>query len=285
MYETLMIEAKHYYDIKQYSKALDIINKALAERPDDGYAFFLKAACLNDSGRYEEALHACGMCMQFGYELKNTHNLLAVIYKNLEDFSKSEYHLLETLRLDPQNAAAIATYSFIMYQTGHTEKSDALMAKAARIDPLHEKVLLYRQMIEEARGGQKAKQKALLKYVENTVNEFDRLIVIGNHHIEKKQYKKAHECFRQAFLMEPGSQELAEVLSDIEKKLSPAFIPMRLFWVMSPFMVWGIFIALVYLLSKMGMQNQAGVLSIIYVIFVIYSWTIEPLYRLFHRKK
>jgi tetratricopeptide (TPR) repeat protein len=285
MYDELILQAEHYYNINKYGQSLKIINEALAEQPNSGYALYLKAACLNDSGQHMEALESCEECRQFGYNPEKTHFLFAVIHMNLLDFAKSEQHLLETLRLNPQNVSAIAKYSLLMYQTGHIEKSDALMTKAMELDPMNEKVLKYRQEIEQNRGHKKTEQATFQDYAENADYDFDGLFQVGVYHYNKKQYKKAHEYFRQAFLLQPDNKNLLELLEDLDKQLSPMFFPMRIFWFVHPAMVWIGAIAIIVLLNYFKLSTALGIFCAIYMPFVIYTWLVNPLYKLFHRNK
>ena len=271
MYDELIQKAQHYYNIKKYDQALSAINEVLAEQPNDGYALYVRARCLNDSNQFQEALESCQESFRFGYDLEEINCLFATIYLNLLDFYKSEQHVLETLRLNPQNVSAIALYSLVMFKAGYLEKSDALMAKAMELDPLNNEVIIIRQQIKR-------------DFSEINTFDVDGLIDLGNYHLEKKQYKKAREYYRQAFVMQPNNDSLLEVLSALDEMLSPMHFPLRVFWYIHPGAIWIGFIVIIVLLNRLGYNTVAFSIAIPYIIFVIYSWIASPLYKYFHRK-
>jgi tetratricopeptide (TPR) repeat protein len=118
-----------------------MIDKALSEHPFDGYALYLRGACMNNSGRFQEAYRSCQEGIQAGYDAEESHVLLGIIYMNIQEFTNSEEHLLEALKLNPQNASAMAVYSALMSETGFIGKSNELMAEAMRLDPVNGFVL------------------------------------------------------------------------------------------------------------------------------------------------
>ena len=285
MYDELMLQGQHYYRLKKYDQALSFINKALAEQPDNGYALYMRAACLCEGEEYQEALDSCRECNEAGYDPEDVHELFAVIYTELNDFVKAEEHLLETLRLNPRNASVFARYSWVMYKTGHIEKSEALMSEAMEIDPMDARVLELKLLIQESQGKTERWEEEFQNYYENADSEYNTLVIQGNHHLNKKQYKKARECYRQAFLMRPDNDELFEILNNLDKALSPLFFPTRIFWYVNPMLVWIGCIASIYLLRSLGFTSAAVILAGLYIIFAVYTWLVRPIYWLFHRKR
>ena len=285
MYDELILQAQHYYNLGKHEQALDLINKALSERPHDGYALYMRAACLFDGRRYQEALEACMESSKAGFSPEAVHELFATIYNNIPNFAKAEEHLLETLRLNPQNVSALAKYSLLMYETGHIEKSETLMAEAMKIDPFDTSVLEVKLAIQESRGKTENWQEDFQNYTENAESEYNRLILLGNHHLGKKQFGKANEYFRQAFLIHPENKELLEILDGLKRELSPMFFPLRIFWYVNPAFVWVGCIIIVGLLKALGFDSVAVVFVSVYLIFALYTWLVRPLYKLFHRKQ
>ena len=277
MYDEIILQADHYFQLRKYDQALDYANKALAERPHDGHALYLRALCLSNVNQYNEALGSCKEALEIGYRPDSVHDVFAHIYMNMKDYPKAEEHILESLRINPNNAATLASYSLVMYETGFFDKSKALMDEATRIDPQNPTVL-------ENKMEMSGEKDEVQNYTENASGELDRLLNMGNHYIDQKQYQKARDCFRQAYLMVPENKEILNALNQLDMVLSPIMFPNRIFWHVNTFVLWGVCIAVAYGLRHFGFTTLSTVFIIIYLIFAVYTWVSKPLYKLIHRK-
>ena len=278
MYDESMLQAEHYVDLRKYEQALTYINEALSDNPHDGRALYLRALCLTNKKEYNEALVACKDACEVGYKLDDVHELFAIIYMIIDDFEKAEEHLLESLRINPNNASATARYSILMYESGNFEKGRALMAEALKIDPLDDTVLKFSMLLY------KNSDYDFSNYADNADDEYNKLINMGNHFVARKKLKEAKECFSQAFQMNPTNEELLAMLDNIEMELSPMYFPLRLYWVIQPIVFWVGVACILFFIFVFGFTKVAIILAIILAIFALYSWLAKPLYKRLHRE-
>jgi len=90
----------------QHQQALDHVNKALAAKPRDPQARFLKGLILTEKGNTREALEIFQKLTQDYPELPEPYNNLAVIYASQGQYDKARGSLEQSIRTHPSYATA-----------------------------------------------------------------------------------------------------------------------------------------------------------------------------------
>ena len=90
----------------QSQQALDSVNKALAAKPRDPQARFLKALILTEQGNTREAIDIFTRLTQDYPELPEPYNNLAVIYASQGEYEKARVSLEKSIRTHPSYATA-----------------------------------------------------------------------------------------------------------------------------------------------------------------------------------
>jgi Flp pilus assembly protein TadD len=99
-------EVTRLHHAGQSQAALERADKYLATKPKDAQMRFLKAVVLADTGRRSEAVTLLQQLAQDYPELPEPHNNLAALYAATGDYGKARAELEESLRLNPNYAAA-----------------------------------------------------------------------------------------------------------------------------------------------------------------------------------
>ena len=99
-------EVTRLHHAGQSQAALERADKYLATKPKDAQMRFLKAVVLADTGRRSEAVTLLQQLVQDYPELPEPHNNLAALYAATGDYGKARAELEESLRLNPNYAAA-----------------------------------------------------------------------------------------------------------------------------------------------------------------------------------
>src|SRR6187455_1892900 len=90
----------------QHKQALERVNKALAAKPRDPQARFLKGLILTEQGNSKEAIEIFTKLTQDYPELPEPYNNLAVIYASQGQYDKARQALEQSIRTHPSYATA-----------------------------------------------------------------------------------------------------------------------------------------------------------------------------------
>jgi tetratricopeptide (TPR) repeat protein len=99
-------DAQKYLKAGQHAQALERVNKALAAKPRDPQARFLKAVILTEQGNTKEAIEIFSKLTQDFPELPEPYNNLAVIYAAQGQYEKARAALEQSIRTHPSYATA-----------------------------------------------------------------------------------------------------------------------------------------------------------------------------------
>jgi tetratricopeptide (TPR) repeat protein len=99
-------DANKFLKAGQHREALASVNKALAAKPRDPQARFLKGLILTEQGNAKEAIEIFNRLTQDFPELPEPYNNLAVIYAGQGQYEKARVALEQSIRTHPSYATA-----------------------------------------------------------------------------------------------------------------------------------------------------------------------------------
>ena len=99
-------DANKFLKAGQHREALASVNKALAAKPRDPQARFLKAVILTEQGNTREAIDMFTRLTQDFPDLPEPYNNLAVIYASQGQYEKARVSLEQSIRTHPSYATA-----------------------------------------------------------------------------------------------------------------------------------------------------------------------------------
>jgi tetratricopeptide (TPR) repeat protein len=99
-------EAAKLLKAGQHKQALDRVNKALAAKPRDPQARFMKGLILTEQGNSKEAIEIFTQLTKDYPELPEPYNNLAVIYASQGQYDKARQALEQSIRTHPSYATA-----------------------------------------------------------------------------------------------------------------------------------------------------------------------------------
>src|SRR5687767_10425872 len=99
-------EAAKLLKAGQHKQALDRVNKALAAKPRDPQARFLKGLILTEQGKSKDAIEIFTKLTQDYPELPEPYNNLAVIYASQGQYDRARAALEQSIRTHPSYATA-----------------------------------------------------------------------------------------------------------------------------------------------------------------------------------
>lgn len=285
-FEKILNEARYYYEIGRYEQTINKLDQLMALKPNDNYTLYLKASCLFHLNKYNEAEEYCKDALNYGFSICECNYLLGLIFMDSDKYIKAEECFLESLRENPHRADVIATYGYLMLNTGNDKKSAKLMEEALRIDSQNETVLHYRFYYYLAKNKREDQIEILEEYLQVANSEVTKFIKIGMMEFCSGNYKEARENFKQAFLLDPTNEHILSILQSAEEGSNILFLPQRIISRLGgPAVIWIAMIITVMILVKMKLSKAAGIVSMLYVAICIYTWVSRGVYKLITRKK
>src|SRR5687767_9955878 len=113
----------------QHRQALERVNKALAAKPRDAQARFLKGLILTEQGNAKEAIEIFNRLTQDFPELPEPYNNLAVIYAGQGQYEKARGALEQSIRTHPSYATAYENLGDV-----YAKLASQAYAKALQLD-------------------------------------------------------------------------------------------------------------------------------------------------------
>jgi tetratricopeptide (TPR) repeat protein len=279
-------EINYFSSIGRYEVALDKINHIMSFHPNDGYILFLRANCLINLEKYQDAIEDCKQAISFGYSADKCKYLLGQIHMILKRYVESEEYLLDALVENPNMSNAMATYGYLMFLTGHEKKAAKLLEEALKIEPDNETALHYCFYYHLAKGKHRNQIAVVEKLMSNSNSEITTLMKIGMMEYYRDHYKAASECFRQIFLLDPTDQKILKLLQRVQEEASILYFPQRIIAKLGgPAVIWVSVVITSFVLIKLNYIGTTLIILSVYFVLCIYMWLTPTLYKLFSKFK
>lgn len=273
-------EAIIQINLGRYERALELLQTALAENPENGSLLLLAASCYYGISQYDEAEKFCLEAMENGEVDTASYALLGRIYFQKNLFVESEKNFLESLRLNPNQASVLANYGYLMLATGHRQKAKRLIDEALRIDPEDETALhfaFYYYVVTNKKHDQTA---TLSKYWTVSDDEVPKLVKAGTVEMYNNNYKAARNYFREAFVLEPTDKDILKVLKELDREAHPLYLPQRIIRKLGgPIPVWIGFTVVLFGLRWLKFETAFLVWAVLYLVLCIATYITPSLYK------
>ena len=271
--------ARHYLDIERPERALDALDRPGATDPADPEHWYLRGQALYDLERYAEASRT----VQAGLVQEPESVPLLFLRCNCEarlgNLAAAEQAILTALRLLPEEPALLCRYALLVARVGQLDKAARLIDEATRIDAEDPAVARARVTLAYLRGNDRqvtqASKELLASDPEDTFGHY----MLGHALFSRGSVGDAHRHLRTAAQLDPSEQVVVEGAREAR------FADHWLLWPLRPFQrfgsigLWFGFIVLFFLLRSLGMRPLAGLVALLYLILVIYSWVVPWLLR------
>jgi tetratricopeptide (TPR) repeat protein len=137
----------------QHSQALERVNRALAAKPRDAQARFMKGLILTEQGNTKEAVEIFQKLTQDFPDLPEPYNNLAVIYASQGQYDKARASLEQSIRTHPSYATAYENLGDVYAKLASQAYDKALQLDSSN-SAAQNKLALVRELVGGApRGG------------------------------------------------------------------------------------------------------------------------------------
>lgn len=283
------------YEQNRFEMAEAELRQVLALEPDDAYAHAVLSLCLTAGRSLNDATSEAQQAIHLAPDLDFAHYALAWVLHHRHRNADAVVAIREAVRLDPGDA----NYHALEAQIHLDEKrwQDALDAAERGLQQDSEHVSCTNlRAIALVKLGRKSEagatiDAALSRHPDNALTHANQ----GWAFLEQSEPRKALEHFREALRLEPGNEWARAGLVEALKARNVIYgLMLRYFLWMSKLpagVQFGVIIGGVLLNNMIGsaVKSHPGLapvalpIRIIYIAFVLLTWTADPLFNLLLR--
>ncbi|WP_167884267.1 tetratricopeptide repeat protein [Leptospira idonii] len=272
--------------IKRFDEAMRICETELSYQPDDTDFLYHKARCLILKDNWAEAEIITQSVLNQSPESAPFLLLQFSIFKQNKQFREAEEILLSLLKNYPEDADLYAEYAILLIQNFHLDKARKLIQEGFRLDPENSEIMIANCLLSMTEG--KTPEHSLSKLISEHPDHQNTCILLGNHLIEEGKYSQAFSIFQSLFLVNPDDTETKDILIRLKVKKSPfswILYPLNRFKNIGIIFFWAFFIGATYGLKKLGYTTASGIISMIWIVYCIYSWIVPSALRFWYQKR
>jgi tetratricopeptide (TPR) repeat protein len=273
--EAHAVEVAHrLLEVGRPQQALDVLSGAGGSDFEDPFFWWLQAIARLDLDEPALAAEAAREGLRQAPEQIPLLDVLSVAETRLGRLAEAEEAILAALKIDSQAPQLLLSYAHVVARGGQFDKAERLIDRAAELDPTDPGVTRMRSFVSYLRGrGSDAISRAEELLAEDAEDVHAHRLR-GAALVEKGHLRGAARSFSAAVREDPTDHKLADTTRRVRATLHPLLWPI---WPIYRFGVIGTWIAAVgtiFALRAAGLDAAAAVATIVWIVFVIYSWTV-----------
>jgi tetratricopeptide (TPR) repeat protein len=280
---------------ERWESAEGELRRHVGAEPDDAAAHAMLALCLSEQKKFKAAVEAARTGVHLAPDMPYAHYALAAVHHAHEDLREAQTSIEEALRLDPDDADYYALLSSVHLQRRRWNEALRAAESGLYIDPEHVGCINLRALALNQLGmsdeAAVAVEGALGVEPENALTHANR----GWQELHRANYEQASASFREALRIDPQLEWAREGVVEVLKSRNPVYRVMLRYFLWSSRLsgraMWG-FIFGLFLLTRIAKaairyRPEWGPLLwpvyIVYIVFVLLTWTASPLFDLLLR--
>ena len=276
----------------RYEMAEAEFRQALGREPGDAGTHALLALCLLERKQLDEATNEAREAVGLAPELPFAHYALAKVWYERDRLDEARAAIDEAIRLDPEDPDFRFLLSAIHFDRRRWEDALRAAEQGLALDPQHGGCTNLRAMslvkLGRTREAGDTIDAALARDPENSSTHANR----GWTLLEQGKVEEAQHHFREALRLDPGSEWARTGIVEALKARNPVYaVMLRYFlWMsrLSQRAQWGVIIGGYFanrVLTQAARANPELApwllpFRVLYVIFVLLTWTADPLFNL-----
>ncbi len=269
--------AQHWLSVNRPERALDEIGRLPGDEALSVPASLIRAAALIRTERAAEARDSLTQALTLHGPHIPLLESLTHAYRQLDQLEDAERAVLEGLTFDPHHVGLLCAYAEICLLVGQVKKAEALLDRAAAVEPDAEEVATARVLVASAKG-RRAEAYRLAR--EALGKNPDNLEAHAYHSIaatERGKLRAASES-SDRLAAELGDRDLVDVAREDRAIAHPLLLPLWPILRFGPMKVWVAGVVVLMVLRQVSPQAML-VAAVAWVTYVVYSWVAPPLVR------
>lgn len=259
-------------------QALTELGKVGGPVATERLAFRCRAVALSELGRWDEVAETARRGLA---EVGPDAELLGRLGRALRErgaLAPAERALLDALALEPEDPWLLCQYADLCTSVGQTDKAGRLVDRAATLAPEEPAVYASRIQLAYARGDDRNAQRVAREFLGRYPDHPAALALHGSVAVTAGRVGEAHRSFGRAVAHDPGDADYAEAAWETRVYAHPLLLPLRPLYRFG-FRLWFAAAAAIVVLNLAGLQVAALVVSVLWVLYCVWSWIAPPLVR------
>ncbi|MEO0603604.1 MAG: tetratricopeptide repeat protein [Myxococcota bacterium] len=274
--------AERYLDIEQPQRAAETMRSLPAEAFDLSRTWWLRAAVARDLQGPKAALEVLQAGLARFPHSMGLLILLGNVLVKLRHLEEAEDVLLRALAVDPENVEALCDYAIVVALVGQFRKGDALVARAASIDPEAGDVWVARYQIAHFRGDDRTTRRLARELARQSDGHGRAVAVLAVEAAKVGDHRGAWRLLRQAASADASVVDLfgREGMLEARALHHPLLIAMWPVERFGPGTVWIVCIGGIYALETLGARPDIVLYAVgAFILYAVYTWVAPPLVR------
>ena len=280
---------------ERYDKAIEELQKALADDPDDPMGHVLLSYSLSELKQHSLAIQHAEQAISIAPDLDIAHSALARAFNLADKPRKALAPASEAIRLDPYDATNYAVKAAVhMHLSQWSEALDCADAGLG-VDAENDECANLRSAALMQLGRKDEASAAAENQLNRNPDDSFSHANMGWNYLQKNKPREAVDHFREALRLEPDMDWARMGIIEALKARNPFYaLVLRYFLWMGRIprnIVWAMMIGIVVLLNfSRRLADQYPVIEpivhsvlILYMLFVLVSWMASPLFNLLLR--
>lgn len=275
--------ASHHLVTGHPDRSLEALDRLPGDDALQPAALMLRGRALLALDRDDEARHVAERALSTDGDSPDLWSLLADACWALDDLPAAEHAVLTALRLRPTDAGLMADYARILAEAGQDKKAAAVLSRAAELDPESVDVATARAYLALARGDDREALRSAKRAIAHAPDSVSAQSMLGLSSLLRGDGATAWRASRSAASSSIGNPQLAELARESRLQAHPTMAGMRLITRFGQVQVWLFGLVLVFVVGAVLPPSVRTVVIACWLLFVVYSWTAEPLLRAWAR--
>lgn len=278
-----LAQARHWLSMGRPEKVLDALADAGPGATTSPDAFLLRAAAHTQLRRWEEARQAAEDGLALDPRDHRLLEVLGIVHWNRGDRPAAEKAFLAGLQSVPEDAHLLARYAMLVAEDGQLDKAGKLASKAAAVRPQDPLVAEVRSKIAYLAGDTKTAREISAAGLAHAPEDPHLHALTGSYLLEDGSIGRATKHHLTSASIDPGDKNLRDLGRQAKYLRNPLLRPMWFIEKVGPGKIWLAWIAIFFGLRAAGLVTIAAVLSLCYLVVVVYSWVVPPLLRRYYK--
>lgn len=276
----------HLISVSRFEEAIRLCNAQLLLDPENEDILYYLAFSLYSQDKLEDAESVGGKFLGLYPDSFLALIINFFILRARQKFSAAELLIIRLIRDYPERAGLYAHYSNLLAQNFQFEKAKKLIDEGFRLDPENEEVLVADCLLATAQG--KVPGRSLSELVKLHPDQIRTCMLLAHTLVKKGRNKEAFQIYREVFIAYPESQDIQDNLIALKVNSHPLswiLFSADRFGTMGPVLTWIVAIGTIYGLRSLGYEDLAGTLSIVWLGYLVYSWTVPSMLESWYKKR
>ena len=179
----------------------------------------------------------------------------------------------------------LADYAKLLASAGRFKKADQLLREAALIDPESTDLLLARYVLATFKGNDREAGQYGEKLSAQAPDDPNAFLASGASLMYQGSFRRGYDKLKSAARSDPSVVEgLEEVFHEGRMVSHWLLVPLWPVYRFGPWTTWLSGIVMIYGSYLMGFTTISGILAMVWIPYLIYSWVAPPLVRLLLRR-